>query len=160
MRRVPHRQYAVGALVLLVLAMIAGRGRPRLVATRPDPAVVLDAQGSVPAPVARLLRRACFDCHSEETRWPWYSRLPPGSWIVGRDVDAGRGQWNFSRWGEYNPYDRADLLDKACTLATKKKMPLWPYRLLHREARLADDEIAALCAWTRAEGDRLVQGGS
>jgi hypothetical protein len=106
------------------------------------------------------LRRACFDCHSNETRWPWYASLPIASWLLARDVKAGRGQLNFSRWTEYNPFDRAGMLDKACELATSRTMPLPPYLLLHREARLSDTDIAALCAWTRIEATRLVEGGS
>ena len=151
----------MAAVVLLALGSAATwRGRPGTTAADVDPSLSLNASGSVPLPVIELLHRACFDCHSNETNWPWYSRLPVGSWLVVADVEAGRGQLNFSRWGEYNPFDRADLLDKACAMATEQKMPYWPYLLLHREARLEDAEIAALCEWTRTEGDRLVQGGA
>ena len=108
----------------------------------------------------RLMTDACMDCHSNETRWPWYSSFPVASWLIERDVTEGRGQLNFSRWTQYNNFDRADLLDKACELATKREMPLWQYRLAHREARLNEPEIAALCAWTQREAKRLVGDGS
>ena len=124
------------------------------------PALALTAHASVPPEIDNVLRRACFDCHSNDTRWPCYSSIPPGSWLIAHDVDAGRGQLNFSRWGEYNPFDRADMLDKICDFATKRKMPLWPYRLLHRDARLSDADVAALCRWTDTEATRLVDGGS
>jgi len=75
-------------------------------------------------------------------------------------VKDGRGQLNFSRWGEYNPFDRADMLDEMCELVSTKRMPLWQYRLLHQEARLTDVERAALCEWSKAEALRLEQGGS
>ncbi len=83
----------------------------------------------------------------------------PASWLVLRDVERGRGQVNFSQWGRYNPFDQADILDRACALASKRKMPLWPYRLLHAEARLGDAEIGIICDWSRAEAARLVNGG-
>jgi hypothetical protein len=67
---------------------------------------------------------------------------------------------NFSRWQEYNPYDRADMLDKICQLASSRRMPLWPYRLAHREARLDDADVRALCAWTDDEAARLIDGGA
>lgn len=125
-----------------------------------DSAAGVNGARPVPAAVMSTLRLACFDCHSNETRWPWYSSLPGASWAIERDVTAGRGQLNFSRWAEYNPFDRASLLDKACELATERQMPLLPYRLLHTEARLSASDIAALCAWTETEAARLVEGGS
>ena len=76
------------------------------------------------------------------------------------DVERGRGQVNFSQWGQYNPFDRADILDKACDLASKREMPLWPYRLMHPEARLSDTDVATLCHWSRTEAARLVNGGT
>jgi hypothetical protein len=103
----------------------------------PDSAEGLSARTAVPAPVMSTLRRACFDCHSNETRWPWYSKLPVASWLLEQDVKAARGQLNFSRWAQYNPFDRADLLDKVCGLATAGKMPLPRYLMLHHEARLS-----------------------
>jgi hypothetical protein len=151
----------VTAGVVVGLALIAaGRRADRLAPGRVDPALALTAHAAVPPDVADVLRRACFDCHSNDTRWPWYTNVPPASWLIAHDVDAGRGQINFSRWGEYNPFDRADMLDKMCDLATKRKMPLWPYRLLHRDARLGDADVAALCRWTDAEAARLVNGGT
>jgi len=106
------------------------------------------------------IERACFNCHSEETRWPWYSSLPVASWLVEHDVTGGRRQLNFSRWAEYNAFDRADKLDKICELASNGKMPPWQYSLFHGEARFSDEEVKALCAWTAVEATRLVQGGS
>jgi hypothetical protein len=151
----------VAAGVVVGLALIAaGRGADRLAPGRVDPALALTARASVPPDVSAVLRRACFDCHSNDTRWPWYSRVPPASWLIAHDVDAGRGQINFSRWGEYDPFDRADMLDKMCDLATKRKMPLWPYRLLHGDARLTDADVAALCRWADTEATRLVNGGT
>jgi hypothetical protein len=124
-----------------------------------DPALRLEASSNVPAPVAATLRRACFDCHSNDTRWPWYSRVAPTSWLVVHDVNEGRGQMNFSHWGEYNEYDRADMLDEACKLATSGRMPLRPYLLMHRDAQLSREDLDALCAWTRAEIERITGGG-
>jgi hypothetical protein len=124
-----------------------------------DPSLALDARATVPAPVAATLRRACYDCHSNETRWPWYAFVPPASWLVTHDVREGRGHLNFSRWGEYNALDRADLLDEACELVTEEEMPLPQYLLLHGDARLSESERTALCDWTTAEAARLEQGG-
>jgi len=143
-------------MALALAAMQVSTPRPD---TPPiDAAARLEALGSAPAPVLSLLRRACYDCHSSETRWPWYSHVAPMSFLVVHDVTKGRGQLNWSRWRDYNPYDRADLLDKVCELTTKKTMPPAPYLWLHADAELSDPDVRALCAWTDAEAARLTSG--
>ena len=151
------RLILVGLLTLMIAS--AARSYSRLPGLPANPAGGVDANTPVPAAVMSTLRRACFDCHSDETRRPWYSALPVASWLIEHDVREGRGQLNFSRWTQYNRFDRADLLDKACEKATKRDMPLWQYRILRREARLSEADIAALCAWSRHEATRLVGEG-
>ena len=114
----------------------------------------------LPTTVLSTLRRACFDCHSDETRWPWYAALPIASHLIERDVTEGRGQLNLSRWTQYNPFDRADMLDKICLRASTGKMPPWQYRVMHSDARLSETDITALCDWSQREAQRLVEGGS
>jgi len=153
-----RRLIVAGLLALLIEFAVRSYVRP------PDPpidaAAGVNAHGRVPPAVMSTLRHACFDCHSDEARRPWYAALPVAAWVIERDITAGRGQLNFSRWTHYNKLDRADLLDKACDKATKRDMPLWQYRLLHPEARLREAEVAALCAWTQDEAARLVEAGS
>src|SRR5262245_44944683 len=153
------RTYPVILIGLLILVIeLAARSRSTPPTFASDPAGAIDATTNAPASVVSTLHRACFDCHSNDTRWPWYASLPVAAWLVGHDVREGRGQLNFSRWTEYNRFDRADLLDKACELAANRDMPLWQYRILHPEARLDAADIAALCTWSRRESARLVGG--
>src|SRR5262249_27725957 len=133
--------------------------RPSLSTMNPDATLASDVRTPVPAPVLSVLRRACFDCHSNETRWPWYARLPLASHLIERDVQDGRAQLNWSHWAEYNPFDRAGILDKACELVSMKQMPPWRYWILHPDAQLTSNEIADLCAWTRLEASHLTQAG-
>ena len=154
----PHRTILAGLLILVI--ELAARSNARLPEHPIDPGAGVNAGARVPAPVMSTLRRACFDCHSDETRWPWYSALPVAFWLVRRDVKGGRGHLNFSRWTEYNRFDRADLLDKVCEMTTNRRMPLWQYRLAHKDARLTTADIAALCAWSQEEAARLVGSGS
>lgn len=152
MRR-PRIRAAVGLLALAALILqFAGPARTNFPV---DASERLEARALVPAHVRTTLQRACYDCHSNETRWPWYSRVAPMSWLVIRDVNEARGKLNFSRWGTYNEFDRADMLDEVCELTTKGKMPLPQYLLMHRDAKLSPADIDALCAWTRAEVARL-----
>ena len=149
----------LGALAIVAIGS-AALSPSREPNPRSDPAAALGVRTPVPTPVMSTVRRACFDCHSNETRWPWYASLPIASWLIERDVKAGRGQFNFSRWTEYNPFDRASLLVKICEMATGHAMPPQRYRLLHAEARLSEADVSELCAWTRLEAIRLVGGGS
>ena len=89
------RRTIVTSLVAVVVGIQAVR--PSRVNPPVDPSMRLEA-GPVPTPVAALLRRACYDCHSNETHWPWYSSVAPTSWLVSRDVVTARKQINFSRW--------------------------------------------------------------
>lgn len=151
-RRQSYRLVLAAAVAAwLALAFVT----PRPANPTPDPALRLEAHDAVPAPVLDVLRHACFDCHSDETRWPWYTRAFPASWLMSRDVDAARRQMNFSRWFEYNRFDRADMLDAACHQVRRGDMPLAAYRLLHRRARLTGDQVETLCAWTSQEATRL-----
>ena len=151
------RRLIVAALVLMAMGS-AARALPHQGRAGADPATVFNLRPAVPAPVLSTLRRACFDCHSEATRWPWYTTLPLASHIIERDVTEARGQLNLSRWIEYNPFDRADMLDKMCELASSRKMPPWQYRLMHPGARLSAPEVSALCGWSQREAARLTQG--
>ena len=155
MRLVRPGRLALIGLALLVIAIVA-RAQFRQPDEPVDPALGLSARTVVPGPVLSTLRRACFDCHSNETRWPWYSRLPIASWLIERDVEAGRGQLNFSRWAQYNRFVRAELLDKVCDRVTAGEMPLRPYLMLHGEARLSPPDVAGLCEWSRSEATRLL----
>jgi hypothetical protein len=82
-----------------------------------------------------LMRRACFDCHSNATTWPWYSRVAPVSWLVQNDVDGGRHHLNFSEWNR--PQDNAKHV---AAEAKTGDMPLWYYLPMHPAARLTDAE--------------------
>ena len=96
-----------------------------------------------------LADRACFDCHSNQTRWPWYSSVAPVSWLVQRDVDAGRRKLNFSEWDR--PQKEAK---EAAETVREGKMPIRTYLLLHPEATLSAAERRAL-----ADGLAATLGG-
>lgn len=116
---------------------------------RTNPPVVADV--GAPAPVRELLVRACYDCHSHETFWPWYSGVAPVSWLVARDVREGREELNFSRWeaGSRGPSRR---LRECAEELREGAMPPRPYLALHPEARLSPAEQEALLAWLGQAG--------
>jgi hypothetical protein len=87
---------------------------------------------------------ACFDCHSNETEWPWYTNVAPMSWLIQRDVDAGRDALNFSEW------DRRQDAEDVGEVIREGEMPPWSYGILHPGARLSDAEKERLIAGLEA----------
>ena len=110
-------------------------------------------RGDVSAPpgIEATLRRACYDCHSNETRWPWYSRVAPISWLAAHEVEMGRKQINFSDWDEYYPATRKRKLQWTDRAIRQEAMPPWLYRILHPDAGLTADDRAAIERWIDAE---------
>ncbi len=86
-----------------------------------------------------LAQRACFDCHSNQTVWPWYSNIAPLSWLIQRDVDRGRRTLNFSEWNR--PQRELDGLTR---VIERGQMPQWYYVLLHPSAKLSPQETQTL----------------
>ena len=111
--------------------------------TNPATSAGLDA----PPEVTAILRRACFDCHSNETRWPWYGYVAPVSWLLVHDVDEGRAELNFSEWGSLPEDKRAKRKARVVDEVESAKMPPPGYLRFHGDARLTPEEIAVLEAW-------------
>jgi len=108
-----------------------------------------------PPAVAAILHAACYDCHSDETRWPWYSHIAPVSWLVAGDVKDGREQMNFSEWPNDIPGRAAKRLERISEEVEYKSMPPAKYTLLHADARLTDAQRQQLMDWADQEAARL-----
>ena len=110
---------------------------------RTNPAVVYDFDG--PSKVKAILQRSCYDCHSNETEWPWYSHVAPISWMVAHHVEDGREHLNFSEWEAMREmgWIRSEIFEEV----TEGKMPLKSYLLMHSDAKVTDEELAALKEW-------------
>jgi hypothetical protein len=113
-----------------------------------DKAKTLYSVEKVPPLVKAVFARSCKNCHSNETSWPWYSYIAPGSWIVANDVHDGRKKMNFSEWGTYSPQRKEQKLDEICEQITNGEMPDQKYTLVHRSSRVTPEERDAVCQWT------------
>lgn len=134
------------AAVLLVIQAI----RPNRTNPRSDPRMHILATMTVPQNVDAILNRSCGDCHTNETIWPWYSRLAPVSWLVSYDVATGRKALNFSEWKKRDPSKTRETLDEVCKEITDGEMPGFSYRMMHPEARLTGADVEAVCGWIRS----------
>jgi hypothetical protein len=144
----------IGALVLIAASLC----------TSPVKSASADApllQGAdVPADIRTLLERSCQDCHSDRTRYPWYSYVAPMSLLVGSDVKAGRARLNLSHWSEYTVTRRMRFLSEMANQVEQREMPLSVYTLMHRGARFSDSEIQSLFRWTQSERLRLINSAA
>ena len=137
------RRVGLTAAVLVVAAQFVP-------VRRDNPPVAMDVQA--PPAVKDILRAACYDCHSNETRWPWYSRVAPVSWWLADHVHEGRKDLNFSRWPILDFEAQRDAREDIVQQIEKGEMPLASYRLGHPEARLDAGQKAALLDWARGGG--------
>jgi hypothetical protein len=108
-----------------------------------------------PPEIARIVNRACKNCHSERTEWPLYSYIAPVSWMIEKDVSSARTNMNLSRWQDYTVEQRIDLLTRIAVEVRNRKMPLPKYLKMHPEARLSDDDVQQLYSWAHSERKRL-----
>jgi cytochrome c551/c552 len=126
---------AVGVLVVLSLVPL----------DRTNPPVTGDIQA--PTEVKAILQRSCYDCHSNETRWPWYAYVAPINFLVKRDVSQGRKHLNFSEWGSYQPERKAKKQRECGEEVAEGEMPPAIYLPMHPEAKLSDADRQVLTAW-------------
>ena len=134
-------------LIVFLVAFIGAQ------AYRPDRSNPVSPPGDSLVPlatpeVAAILDRACRDCHSNETRWPWYTNVSPTSWLVANHVHQGREVFNYSQWTAIDEDDQDKLLGGMCSLAERGRMPLPSYLLVHRGAKLSPADVRTLCEWT------------
>jgi hypothetical protein len=150
-RRILHTAVKIGLITigaLLVIFQLVPYGREHS-----NPGVVSEPSWDQ-ASTRALAVRACFDCHSNETRWPWYSHVAPVSWLVQRDVDVGRREVNFSEW--HRTYKEAG---ESAETVIEGEMPPAIYLLTHPSARLAPEEARALAqGLTATLGSRANEG--
>jgi hypothetical protein len=149
MEEVAMRQVLQWFTALLAVAAVAMQFvRPDRTNPPVDPRRTLEATIAITPAAAAVLDRACRDCHSNETRWPWYAHVAPVSWFVIDHVNHGRSHFNYSDWARYPRDDARRLLENSCAQARRETMPLPSYTFVHRAARLSDADVAALCGWT------------
>jgi len=130
-------------LVLLLGVTIAQLIRPNTSNPPVDPARSVWHDRRLDPHVAGILRRACADCHSHETAWPWYSKISPVSWFVAQHVAKGRAKLNFSDWSNASPDQFEEIYDSI----VKNKMPIASYLVMHPDARLSKGDREVLLAW-------------
>jgi hypothetical protein len=137
------KRIAKGTSILLGLAFVAIQFVP---VERTNPIVETEVPAS--AQVRAVLRESCYDCHSNESVRPWYSKVAPVSWLVARDVQEAREKLNFSTWNRLSSAEQRESLEEVWEEVEEGEMPLWFYLPLHPGARLTEAELQLLRAWS------------
>ena len=101
----------------------------------------------MPAEVRAVLERSCYDCHSNQTEWPWYSHVAPMSWLIENDVVEGRRDLDLTAWDEYDEDDQLDRVEEIVAEVEDGHMPPVQYTLMNRDAVLSTEEIALIRDW-------------
>lgn len=102
---------------------------------------------AVPQNVKAILTQSCYDCHSNNTRYPWYSRIQPGAWYMARHIKKGKEELNFSTFGEYSARKQRNKFRAMAGQVKDGEMPLSSYTLIHRNAVLSQDDKQVLINW-------------
>ncbi len=109
----------------------------------------------VPEDLQEILITSCYDCHSNNTDYPWYSRIQPFGWLLARHIRKGKTDLNFSEFGSYSLRRQISKLKGIENSIMDGTMPLWSYTLLHKNARLSKEEKELIIDWTKKIKDSL-----
>ena len=144
---------------IAIICLFVGLQFVRPARTNPpvDPSQTIEARVQVPPHVASILNRSCKDCHSNTTRWPWYSNVAPFSWLLIDHVNEGRDNLNLSEWGRLDNRRADDKLEEICDEVKIGAMPIGSYTWIHRNAILSQEDVKTLCDWANAERARMGQ---
>lgn len=144
MMRTLKSLFALAAVALIVRQA----GTERRAAIEPRDQELMFLSSSEPA---QVLVRACANCHSKQTDWPWYSYVAPVSWWMAKHVREGRERLDFSEWKTYTALQKRDKLDSICGLISIGRMPPRIYTAMHPEAKLTEENKKAVCAWVKEQ---------
>ena len=138
------KKIIIGLLVLFVAAQFI-RPEKNLSATASP--TDIETKHPVPAEVKALMKRACYDCHSNNTHYPWYSEIQPVAWWLASHVNDGKEHLNFSEFASYSVKRTVSKLEQISETVSQQAMPLPSYTWAHPEARLTPAEITLLTDW-------------
>ncbi len=139
-------------LAILVIVVAIQFIRPQMISTPETSSSDITKVMAVPDSVKTILHAACYDCHSNNTTYPWYSYVQPVGWFLNSHIREGRSGLNFSEFGTYSAERKANKFEEIGEHITENSMPLLSYKLLHKSARLSETERHTLIKWADKSG--------
>lgn len=145
---------AAAVLVIMIGIQFIPSNIPENKTDNPDDII---ESGVVSEEVAIILKTSCYDCHSNQTKLPWYSKIAPVSWLIAKDMNEGREELNFSEWGNYPKRRLIKKLEGISEEVGEEEMPLPIYTIMHGEAKLSADQRKLIVEWTKNETNRILE---
>lgn len=150
------RKKKVIITIFIVLIIIQFIQPARNISVQALPTDIVNVQ-SVPQHVQTIFQNACYDCHSNNTRYPWYTNIQPLGWVLARHINKGKADLNFSDFGSYSSRRQQSKLKSIASQVKDGEMPLASYILMHKEAKLTDAEKALIINWAQEAEELLKQ---
>ncbi|HOU02958.1 MAG: hypothetical protein GT600_11215 [Bacteroidales bacterium] len=141
-------------IVLFIIIQFIPAGIPR---NKPEDEKSIAKSSLVTGQVLNQLKKSCFDCHSDQTKLPWYAKIAPSSWLLSGHINEGKSHLNFSEWEDYSRREKIGLLEAIKDEVESGNMPLKSYLLIHRDARLDSEKISLLSKWTSETSDKILE---
>lgn len=142
-------------LVLILFALIQFIPKPKKNISDSKMTASIDKLYAVPDTVMHLLRIACYDCHSNNTNYPWYSNWQPFAWFLNNHITSAKKELNFDEFGKYTSRRQKSKLKSIVSQIEENEMPLTSYKLLHSKARLSNNEKYLITNWIKNYLDSL-----
>lgn len=141
-----NKKITIGVIVFLIVLQFVPMTKNQGSVSAND----LISTTEVPDEVGKILKTACYDCHSNNTVYPWYASIQPvGFWLNGH-VNGGKQHLNFSEWATYDAKKKAHKLEEICEEIEEAHMPLKSYTWLHEGTRLNDAQVKLVCDWAKS----------
>lgn len=140
-------------LGIFILLQLVPANKPEVIANNPND---LFLNNNVPSNIELMLRTSCYDCHSNETMYPWYAHVAPVSFLVSKDTREGRRELNFSEWEKLDAHEKEEMLEEIAEEVEEGEMPMKIYPVTHPKARLSDENREEIENWALSMAESLV----
>lgn len=137
--------------IFLILQLIPSN-KPEVITENPNDLIL---NNSVPSNISTMLRNTCYDCHSNETVYPWYAYVAPVSFLVSKDTREGRHDLNFSEWEKLDAYEKGEMLEEIAEEVEEGEMPMKIYPITHPKAKLSDENREDIVNWALSMAESL-----
>ncbi|MDH4070078.1 MAG: heme-binding domain-containing protein [Ignavibacteria bacterium] len=145
----------ITGFTLLACLVVAQFVQPDLNRSSAEPTAAIENRFPIPDDVLRILDRSCYDCHSDNTIYPWYAHIQPVGWWLADHVDEGKGHLNFDQFLTYSTVRQYHKLEEIREMVELDEMPLPSYLILHSDAVLTAESSGRLLAWSDAMRDSM-----
>lgn len=143
--------------IIIALLILIQFFQPRKNDSIANPQNDIVFQFDMPSSVKKSLVNACYDCHSDKTKYPLYGKIAPASWLLAKHIRDGKEHLNFSHWADYDKKTRIKLLTSICDEITSGEMPLKGYVFMHSKAVLNEKQIEEICLWAEEAAVQVME---